>query len=1053
MSKPERICPLLNGITLGKPYSSQNGVVCYPARHNDSGQTYIVKTISIPESRVQVEALLLSGAVPDQQAARSYFKAVADGLCKEADVLDRLSQHKYFLSYAGYQLVTSQEDPGYCLYLLAEVGTSLTQWMLHNPMTHLNAVRLGIDLSAAMALAREMGYVYADLKPGNIFLTGDGNFCIGDLGFISLSSLSYSTLPARYCSQWLPPEALDPYATLNPTVDTYSLGMLLYQIYNGGQLPPLEAKLNPKGLPAPAYADFRLGKLILRACAPDPKDRFQDPMEMGRALITYMQRSRVSDKPIVPAQKQPVGAAVSGSGEKSLAQAAQDISTEESASLDFSTQPETVEISMEAQAEQALFQEADLAGEPGEEQLEAEAPVEPEEHVFAVESVSETEVPQDQDSPAGKDELEADELPQHAQEENEEISEEKEAISAEAVEYDEFKVEPVPDLTGDTRVLEPISQDQIPAQAEIPDQPEEPAQTQEEIAAMMARVDQLIAEITSERAAEQMQTEPAQAEAGELAGEDSQVAPSEEDDTPELLNAEETPQEATKKKRKGKFRWFSVLIALVFIIALGAGGYFFYTNVYCQTIDDLILQGEGDSLTVLLTTKTDNTLLNLVCRSADGAVQMSNVVDGRANFTDLLPGTEYTVTVLIRGEHKLLGKCTATYNTPGVAQVTSFTALTDQEDGSALVSLTAEGDAPTQWILSYQAPDEQAQQVTFQGDSTTISGLEPGKTYTLRLSCDGAASVTGTTELSFTASKVINAQALTIADFSAGELTATWNLPEDSGEILWHVACVGADGSEVTLTTRDGSAKFQGLDPQGTYQVEVTADGMAHGTIAEMDKDAVSVSGLQAASSETGDLTISWESDEAVPEDGWRLCYTLDGSEEKELPCEGTSAILSPGVPGGNYIFRVSTAQGQRVYNGKCAYEAPKAERFDNYGVTADNFSAQMFHTPALPDWGPYDVLADDATTSYAPGDYASFLLHLNTPYNIDYTEVVALTVIRDESGRAVVTGTTVRGWSNIWSYGFGELDLPQLPEQPGNYTVTVYFDGAFVLEQAITIS
>ena len=55
---------MLDGFALGGSISSHSGVNCYPAMRADSDERYIVKTISVPASQVQLEALLLTGAYP-----------------------------------------------------------------------------------------------------------------------------------------------------------------------------------------------------------------------------------------------------------------------------------------------------------------------------------------------------------------------------------------------------------------------------------------------------------------------------------------------------------------------------------------------------------------------------------------------------------------------------------------------------------------------------------------------------------------------------------------------------------------------------------------------------------------------------------------------------------------------------------------------------------------------------------------------------------------------------------------------------------------------------
>jgi hypothetical protein len=43
-----------------------------------------------------------------------------------------------------------------------------------------------------------------------------------------------------------------------------------------------------------------MAEIILRACAPDPRIRWQGPEQMGLALMRYTQRNGMRDEPIIP---------------------------------------------------------------------------------------------------------------------------------------------------------------------------------------------------------------------------------------------------------------------------------------------------------------------------------------------------------------------------------------------------------------------------------------------------------------------------------------------------------------------------------------------------------------------------------------------------------------------------------------------------------------------------------------------------------------------------------------------------------------------------------
>jgi len=300
LSEQKLISPLLDGYVIGKPMGDHDGIRCCPALKENSEEKYIVKIISVPASQVQLDALLLTGAYKNPAEALDYFRDVAEGIVKEAELLNTMAKLEGFLPFEGWQIEPMEEGKlGYEVCLLSTYKRSLERYMRRRPITHLEAVNLGLDLCAALAICRRAGYLYVNLKPSNVFMTKQKEYRISDLGFVSLDSLMYTSLPGQYRSPYAPPETRDDMKTLNTTVDTYAAGMILYQIYNDGVLP--EEPRNPKDpFPCPANADYEISAIIMKAVDPNPEKRWQTPIEMGQALVAYMQRNSVNNVPITP---------------------------------------------------------------------------------------------------------------------------------------------------------------------------------------------------------------------------------------------------------------------------------------------------------------------------------------------------------------------------------------------------------------------------------------------------------------------------------------------------------------------------------------------------------------------------------------------------------------------------------------------------------------------------------------------------------------------------------------------------------------------------------
>ncbi len=305
-----KVSPLLDAMEVEECFAQHDGASCYRILHPESGREFVLKHISVPASDEQVQALLLTGAYASEEEADAYYRKEAEALIREAEERKKLLDCPYILPFLGAQMEKKEGGVGYDVYAVLPKRNSLEEYLEQNAVSHLRGINMGIDLCVALSALREEGYVHGNLKPGNVFFSDTGRFLLGDFGLISTEDMQYAVLPEQYKSSYSAPELSGYLGGLNPTVDIYSLGMILYRIYNGNHAPFEDEKTGPKAadarrvsgeeLPAPLYADYELAGIIRKACAPDPADRYRTPEEMRVELEQYMRRNAVSDHLIVP---------------------------------------------------------------------------------------------------------------------------------------------------------------------------------------------------------------------------------------------------------------------------------------------------------------------------------------------------------------------------------------------------------------------------------------------------------------------------------------------------------------------------------------------------------------------------------------------------------------------------------------------------------------------------------------------------------------------------------------------------------------------------------
>ena len=969
MSDPKIISPMLDGFAIGGSLSSHDGVSCYPAMKENSDQKYILKVISIPGSQAQLDALLLTGAYKDPAAALDYFKALADEVVAEAEALKKLSKLEGFLPYESWQVVPMENnDLGYQVYLLGSYKQTLDRFMRRSPMTHLAAVNLGLDLCAALAICRKSGFLYVDLKPENIFVSDDREYRIGDLGFVKLDSLKYTSLPSKYRSAYTAPDQDDTLATLNETVDTYAAGMILYQVFNNGQLPS-EPNTAETPLPAPLNADYEIAEIIMKAVAPDPRDRWDNPMAMGQALAAYMQRNTVNDTPLNP-------------------HAASISPVEESAE-----EPETP-------AEEPIVQES-----------AEETSVEP--------------APAVDDDAAPSDTAAQEDTQQTVTEEaSTMLSMADTLISMPAVDL------PVSDATINLSVALP-SPDAAPAAVSAP-------------LSVMEEDDRRTMIVDTER------VKHAHRGIQIFDGEDSADF------------AEEIPQQRSPaEKPRKKFNPLVLVLVLLLVSALAIGGLFFYRTYYLQSIDGLKITGTNNQLTVSVDTEIEDGKLTVVCSDTHGNSKRQTLKDGEVIFTDLTPGTSYTIQIEIDGFHKLTGIYRGSHHTASETKITDLKVNTGPEDGSVILDFSITGpEKSPDWQVSYHTEGEEAQTVPFNGHSVTLTGLTVGKEYTFELIPPGDIYLTGENVITFTASKIVLAENLKITTFTDGNLTAQWQAPADSSVASWLITCYSEDGIKQELTSSETTVTFTDVQVNKGYTVEVKAAGMSKSAPpVSVTANPVTITAITVDAETPEVLNVTWEYQGDAPLDGWHLMYTLDNNTDtRVVRSETNTATIDLRIPGSTYHLTVQAANGTTIFCEDFTFTCPDAESFNKHALPRSKIATNLLVTPSKANWSYKNVGKQNYTDTFKSGKKISMLLRATVDFYLPREDTSILCYVKDSDGNVISSTiyTDQDTWYNMWNntnYHYFEMDIQNTPTTPGKYTVYLLFNGNIATTRTFTIT
>lgn len=161
--------------------------------------------------------------------------------------------------------------------------------------THL-AIKCLIDILRGLEYLHENGYYHCDIKPNNILIGDNGEYVLSDYG-ITCYSPTHTAVKPRQC--YLPhtsPETIDK-DIYDVRTDIYQLGLTAFRLFNGiSEIKSdfladrdtfKKSVLTGKVVTDSKYQPFvprKIRRIISKAIALDPNERFQSALEMRRAL-------------------------------------------------------------------------------------------------------------------------------------------------------------------------------------------------------------------------------------------------------------------------------------------------------------------------------------------------------------------------------------------------------------------------------------------------------------------------------------------------------------------------------------------------------------------------------------------------------------------------------------------------------------------------------------------------------------------------------------------------------------------------------------------------
>lgn len=204
------------------------------------GMGTVYKGVHAKSSEV-VAIKVIASAVADQVRFRRRFEA-------EIQTLQKL-KHPNIVSLKGVG-----EERGLLFYTMEYVdGQSLHEHLRqHRKLPWEDVVEVGVQTTAALKHAHDLGIIHRDLKPANLMLNSDGLIKLTDFGIAKLFGSADMTAAGAVIgtADYMPPEQAEGKGVTAKS-DLYGLGGVLYALLSGK--PPFHGKSVPEVLYAVRY--------------------------------------------------------------------------------------------------------------------------------------------------------------------------------------------------------------------------------------------------------------------------------------------------------------------------------------------------------------------------------------------------------------------------------------------------------------------------------------------------------------------------------------------------------------------------------------------------------------------------------------------------------------------------------------------------------------------------------------------------------------------------------------------------------------------------------
>lgn len=258
-------------------------------------ETAALKVISIPQTDGEIEELYSEG-LSEKTIALS-FQTHLKSIVNEYSMMRKMNGCVNVVHCDDVRYEQQADGIGWNIYIKMELLTPLIKFSAAETteaMTH----KIAVDMCHALEACASHGIIHRDIKPQNMFISENGDCKLGDFGIAkTVERTMGGTKIGTF--KYMAPEVYNnqPYGT---GADIYSLGLVLYWLLNERRMPfvPLppaqllagmdgdaaNRRLSGAPIPPPKNGSAEFKRIVLKACAYNPKERYTSAHEMRKDL-------------------------------------------------------------------------------------------------------------------------------------------------------------------------------------------------------------------------------------------------------------------------------------------------------------------------------------------------------------------------------------------------------------------------------------------------------------------------------------------------------------------------------------------------------------------------------------------------------------------------------------------------------------------------------------------------------------------------------------------------------------------------------------------------